>query len=126
MVWIAVVLGLFLFYRHVERRHKILLSLSGFALLVTIVFGATYGWNWLKDRGTKSGIKIKFTSKKPVVDLAFPQEAVSILKKVKPDLFKPETKQEIESLKVRSSPEMNNSRRIPGEKVSEAVLMARL
>ena len=126
MIWIAVVLGLFLFYRYVERQHKvwIFLSLLGLVSLAAVVYGVIYGLQSFKERQTKTGITIKFVSKKPNVELGFPPEAISVLKKSDPSLFRPETKQEIEAAN-KVDPWMSY-RRIPGEKVSEAVVAARL
>jgi hypothetical protein len=64
MLWIAVVLGVFLFYRFVERKHKVLFfKISGaMVTMAALSFGAVTGWNEFKSRSRKNGVTVKFSS----------------------------------------------------------------
>ena len=77
MIWVAVVLGVFLFYQFVERKHKMLVFKISLGLLgVLAIFVAGY-WafqNW-DDKQTKSQISVELSYK----NLELPKEKQALL-----------------------------------------------
>jgi hypothetical protein len=61
MSWIAIVLGSFLFYQFVERRHKIVMvKIAGLLLLLGgVSIGGFFGYNMYKDRQGEWGIAVE-------------------------------------------------------------------
>lgn len=89
MIWVAIILGTFLFYRFVERKHKILFfkASSALLLLVGLVAIIYFGYQSYTDSRFKNGISVEFEFKdietdkeniKKMVDSAFEKISPSI------------------------------------------------
>jgi hypothetical protein len=65
MVWLALIVGLFLFYKFVERRHKVIaFKLVGALFSITaVVIGFIVGQSELERRDRAAGIRVKLNDK---------------------------------------------------------------
>lgn len=65
MIWIAIILGLFLFYKFVERKHKVLTfkAIGVLSLLVGVLIGGNLGYNSWQTRRRENGISVELLYK---------------------------------------------------------------